>query len=736
VRLSVRVLITGQAVSPAVCGLLHPTILVPRTLVEQLNCKQMRAILLHEVIHLRRGDIWINSIQALLQIVYWWHPLLWVANARIRNTREESVDDAVMLKLQNDAGSYAPTLLQVAKLVLHRPLTSLGLVGILESHSSLRGRIERLLDFHPPRTAGLTLGSALSVLAFGALALPMGQAPVTETRQDQAPATASPSTIPSTDATNAAASNVVNIPIPAVEPPSENVGMQKTKNAALVREARALFEVGKLKPARKNLKDVLEHDPPNLEALYYLNLVDQAEFKKAFENRDVVFQQIAEPRPLYSETNNARIALMAKLRNIRLGRVEFDNLTLDAVVRLREVQTRKLGPEQQGIHFIISPESDNSDPGSTRSGPGDVAAVRIRILPALTDVRLADVLDAIVKVADKPIQYSVQGYTVVFALKSSVPLYSRLIKVNPLTFEQGMESALEARANPQLAREFFKTVGVDLDPPKSVLFNDREGTLLVHATLADLDRVEAVAQVLNIPPPQVNIKVRFFELPEEIASPLWRQLNPTTQPTDKAFSLMVGLTAPQWSVLRKSLESSSGVEFVNEASVTTLSGRQFEVQVVKLQTVATNLNPRALKPPGISSATEGVYLEGQIPFGPILDAVATARLFDTKWEIQLSATASLTDVSYYERTNHVRVYVDGRWKSVPFAMPHLRSMKMPANAVIYDGQTLAIGSQTDEDPHGTERLGHRPKRLLAVITPTIIDSSGNQLRSEGKLLSK
>jgi tetratricopeptide (TPR) repeat protein len=631
-----------------------------------------------------------------------------------------------MQKLQNDADAYAPTLLQVAKLVLHRPLTSLGLVGILESHSSLRRRIERLLDFHPPRTPGLTLGSALSVLAFGALALPMGQAPVTETRDGGAPVLGLPATIPTTNATNALASNAANIAIPAVDPPSEDVDTQKAKNAALVREARAMFEVGKVKAAKKNLKEVLEHDPQNLEALYYLNLVDEAEFKKAFENRDVIIH----PIPLYSVTNNPRNALVAKLGTIRFDRVQFDDLTLDAVVRFLENQTRRLDPEQQGIHFIISPESDDSDPGSTRSGPGDVAAVRIRILPALTDVRLDDVLHAIVKVADRPIQYSVEDHAVVFAWKRrSLPLYTRIIKVNPDTFNQGMESALgasSARLGPgRVAREFFEKVGVDLDPPKSVFFNDREGTLLVHATLADLDRVEAVVQVLDIPPPQVNIKVRFFEVPEEIAGPLWRQLNPTNPPTDKASALMVGLTAPQWSVLRKSLESSSGVEFVNEASVTTLRGRQFEVQLVELKNIATNLNPHALQPPGISSGTEAVYLEGQISFGPILDAIATASLSNDKWQIQLNATASLTELSYYDRTNHFRVYIDGKRKSVPFAIPHFRSMKMPINAVMYDGQTLVIGSQTDEDPHGTERLGHRRNRLLAVITPTLIDSSGN-----------
>jgi len=95
-RFSVRVRIIDQAVSPAVCGLFRPVILLPRTLVEQLTGKQMRAIFLHEVIHLRRGDVWINCFQSLLQIVYWWHPLLWLANARIRYAREEAVDDAVM----------------------------------------------------------------------------------------------------------------------------------------------------------------------------------------------------------------------------------------------------------------------------------------------------------------------------------------------------------------------------------------------------------------------------------------------------------------------------------------------------------------------------------------------------------------------------------------------------------------------------------------------------------------
>jgi beta-lactamase regulating signal transducer with metallopeptidase domain len=177
-KCNVQVRLTTNSMSPAVCGLFRPAILIPQSLAEKFSDEQLRAVLLHELIHLRRRDVCVNFAQALLQIAYWWHPLVWLANARIRRVREEAVDDAVMMALRDEAESYAPTLLEVAKLALNRPLASLGLVGIMESRHALRQRIERLVDFRPPRKAGLTLASLLGIAAFTAVAVPMGQAPV------------------------------------------------------------------------------------------------------------------------------------------------------------------------------------------------------------------------------------------------------------------------------------------------------------------------------------------------------------------------------------------------------------------------------------------------------------------------------------------------------------------------------------------------------------------------------
>ncbi len=296
-RPGIRLKLTHDSMSPAVCGLFRPVILLPRTLVERLSAGQLRAVLMHEALHLRRGDVWVNCAQALLQIFYWWHPLLWLANARIRRLREEAVDDAVMLALRDDAEIYAPTLLEVAKLAFNRPLASLGLVGILESRSALRQRIERLVNFRAPRKAGLTLVSILGILAFTAIALPMGKAPE-KTNEPMASAS---------DLTNAASSSDINTNAvtgililsdtnfqaaihalkqrPQVEyapvvgqgiSASTNAVEEKMEASLLVQDGKLLYEMGKFDDAEAKLKAAIALNPDNQAAKYYLDLVEQS----------------------------------------------------------------------------------------------------------------------------------------------------------------------------------------------------------------------------------------------------------------------------------------------------------------------------------------------------------------------------------------------------------------------------------------------------------------------------
>ena len=160
--------------SPAVSGFLHPVIVLPAELAAHLTPSALRDVLLHELIHVRRRDLWLNLPQALVQIVWWWNPFVWLANARIRLLREQAVDEQVMLLTHGEEEStYPATLVAVARYCADRPVLTLSFVGILESRHHLRSRVERLLNAPLPPRAGLGRLGWLTLLLTACLALPM-----------------------------------------------------------------------------------------------------------------------------------------------------------------------------------------------------------------------------------------------------------------------------------------------------------------------------------------------------------------------------------------------------------------------------------------------------------------------------------------------------------------------------------------------------------------------------------
>ena len=164
-----------NATSPAVCGLFRPVILLPRGLLARLTREQIKTVFIHELIHIKRGDLWINLVQTLLQIVYFYNPLLWLANAMIRRIREQAVDEAVQVALGKDAETYPRILLDVAKLSFKRSALSLRLIGVVESKSALKTRIARLLSRPIPKKAKLGILGLLIIIVIGSILLPMAR---------------------------------------------------------------------------------------------------------------------------------------------------------------------------------------------------------------------------------------------------------------------------------------------------------------------------------------------------------------------------------------------------------------------------------------------------------------------------------------------------------------------------------------------------------------------------------
>jgi len=176
VRRDIRLRISETIPSPAVCGFFSPTVLIPTFLVEKLSTEGLRATLIHELAHIKRGDLWVNSVQTFLQIIYFYNPFVWFANAVIRRVCEEAVDETVIVTLGGQAKNYSNTLIDIGEMAFWRADLGLRLVGVAESKKALKWRIKHMLNRPIPKSAKLGVIGVFAVVIAGAILLPMAAA--------------------------------------------------------------------------------------------------------------------------------------------------------------------------------------------------------------------------------------------------------------------------------------------------------------------------------------------------------------------------------------------------------------------------------------------------------------------------------------------------------------------------------------------------------------------------------
>src|SRR5690606_9403191 len=90
----------------------RPRIVLPAGFEQRYSDRERQLVLLHERVHLRRGDIAINALLALLQCLYWFNPLLPLALRRCREDQELSCDERVIARGDGARRSYANAMLK------------------------------------------------------------------------------------------------------------------------------------------------------------------------------------------------------------------------------------------------------------------------------------------------------------------------------------------------------------------------------------------------------------------------------------------------------------------------------------------------------------------------------------------------------------------------------------------------------------------------------------------------
>lgn len=142
--------------SPFVLGLLRPRIYLPSGLPE----KEREYLILHEQIHIRRGDHLVKLLAFGALAVHWFNPLVWLAFRLMEQDMEMSCDEAALRRANRDIrAEYAASLLKFAGGGVSRALPGFG-------EGETKSRVRNIVAYQKPSRKMRCGASILLAAAF------------------------------------------------------------------------------------------------------------------------------------------------------------------------------------------------------------------------------------------------------------------------------------------------------------------------------------------------------------------------------------------------------------------------------------------------------------------------------------------------------------------------------------------------------------------------------------------
>ncbi|MEW6156313.1 MAG: type II and III secretion system protein, partial [Verrucomicrobiota bacterium] len=248
------------------------------------------------------------------------------------------------------------------------------------------------------------------------------------------------------------------------------------------------------------------------------------------------------------------------------------------------------------------------------------------------------------------------------------------------------------------------------------------------------------------------------------------------QGTVPAVATITGiLTDPQFRVVIRALEQRGGVDVLSAPKVTTMSGRQAQIQIIELRTIvagqgfnqtATGAGGGVGGAPGTgvnigggggAVAAASQFATTQIPLGPSLDVIPYVSA--DGYSIQMTLIPTITEFLGYDdpgdfvpQAQSAAGNTLGTPLTAQLPLPRFRVRQIITSAIVWDGQTIVLGGLISEDVSKfrdkipvlgdlpllgrlfrSESMSTTKKNLVVFITPTIVDPAGNRVHTEDNL---
>ncbi len=162
-----RITESDRVASPALAGILRPTLLMPAGIGERLAPSELAAVVRHELAHIRRHDVLIGLLATVAACLHWFNPLAWLASSCFRAERELACDEIASTAM-GDRADYGRTILKLLDVFPPAPpgraRQFASAIGMFGSRRSVRQRIRAIST---PSVARWPLAGPALVLIVG-----------------------------------------------------------------------------------------------------------------------------------------------------------------------------------------------------------------------------------------------------------------------------------------------------------------------------------------------------------------------------------------------------------------------------------------------------------------------------------------------------------------------------------------------------------------------------------------
>jgi len=150
---------SDEVLSPLAMGVWRTAVILPASILAQLEPEELESVLAHELAHIRRWDYAANLLQTAIESLLFFHPAVWWISRRARDLREVCCD-AVAAQTCADPVVYAQALLRLEEQRTERLRLA---VALNNGHTPLLGRVKQILGEGRQMETGMKSGVQAAV---------------------------------------------------------------------------------------------------------------------------------------------------------------------------------------------------------------------------------------------------------------------------------------------------------------------------------------------------------------------------------------------------------------------------------------------------------------------------------------------------------------------------------------------------------------------------------------------